>query len=200
MLDSRGFGVAVNKEKEITMSNMTVELPGTTIERLGDVTYKSVPKTVLGRPLKAGDTFPASQLIAPDWSEVDLQTFEGQVRLVSVVPSLDTGICDAQTKRFNDEAERLGNQVKIITVSADTPFAQRRWLKDAEVKNITVLSDHLAMAFGNATGTHIREMRLNQRSIFVINKDNIVTYAEYVPEIAQHPDYDAALEAVQKLI
>ena len=172
----------------------------TTLERFGDVTYKGVPQTVLGQPLKVGDHFPATKLTAPDLSQVDLQAFEGQVRLVSVVPSLDTGICDAQTKRFNDEAERLGNKVKILTISADIPFAQRRWLKDAEVKNITVLSDHHDMAFGDATGTHIRELRLDQRSIFVVAKDNTVAYVEYVPEIAQHPDYDAALEAVQKLI
>ena len=171
-----------------------------TSERFGAVTFKGVPQTVLGQPLNVGDKFPSTKLTAPDLSQVDLQTFEGQVRLVSVVPSLDTGICDAQTKRFNDEAERLGNKVKILTISADIPFAQRRWVKDAEVKNITVLSDHHDMSFGNATGTHIREMRLDQRSIFVVDKANTVTYVEYVPEIAQHPDYDAALEAVNKLI
>jgi len=169
-------------------------------ERHGAVTFKGVPQTVLGRPLQAGDRFPSVTLVAPDLSSVDLQSFEGQTRLVSVVPSLDTGICDAQTRRFNDEAEKFGDQLKVITVSADIPFAQRRWVKEAEVKNITVLSDHQSMAFGDATGTHIRELRLNQRSIFVVDKNNVVAYVEYVPEVSQHPDYDAALEAARKLI
>ena len=169
-------------------------------ERFGAVTFKGVPQTVLGRPLQVGDHFPSVSLVAPDLSSVDLKSFEGQTRLVSVVPSLDTGICDAQTRRFNDEAEKFGDQLKVITISADIPFAQRRWIKEAEVKSITVLSDHHDMAFGDATGTHIRELRLNQRSIFVVDKNNVIAYVEYVPEVSQHPDYDAALDAARKLI
>lgn len=88
----------------------------------------------------------------------------------------------------------------MITISADLPWAQKRWMSDAEVKNIIVLSDHKDMAFGDAAGTHVKEMRIEQRAVFVVDKDDTVTYAEYVPEIAQHPDYDAALEAVQKLL
>lgn len=172
----------------------------TTIERFGAVTYKGKPQTVRGNVIKVGDIFPAVQLFAPDLSEVNLRDFENMVRLISVVPSLDTGICDAQTKRFNAEAIQFGNAVKVITISADVPFAQRRWVKDNEVENITVLSDYHDMAFGDATGTHVKELRLDQRSIFVVDKGNRVTYAEYVPEIAQHPDYDAALEAVRKLL
>ena len=171
-----------------------------TTERFGAVTFKGKPQTVRGNGIKVGDILPAVQLIAPDLSEVNLRDFENTVRLISVVPSLDTGICDAQTKRFNEEARNLGDAVKVITVSADVPFAQRRWIKDSDVQNITVLSDYHDMAFGDATGTHVKELRLNQRSIFVIDKNNTVTYAEYVPEIAQHPDYDAALEAVRKLL
>ena len=168
--------------------------------RYGAVTFKGVPQTVVGRPLQVGDKFPSVTLVAPDLTSVDLSNFEGHTRLVSVVPSLDTGICDAQTRRFNTEAETFGDQLKVITVSADIPFAQRRWVKEAEVKNITVLSDHQNMAFGDATGTHIRELRLDQRSIFVVDKDNTITYVEYVPEVSQHPDYDAALDAARKLV
>ena len=156
--------------------------------------------TVVGPQLKPGDTFPNVALTATDWSAVNLKDLNGVVRLISVVSSLDTGICDAQTKRFNDEAEKFGDKVKVITVSADLPWAQRRWVNDAEVKNITVLSDHDGMAFGNAAGTHVKEMRIEQRAIFVVDKDDKVAYAEYVPEISQHPDYDAAIEAVNKLI
>jgi thiol peroxidase len=169
-------------------------------ERKGELTFKSKPLTVVGAQLKPGDKLPAVTLTATDWSKVDLGAMKGTVRLISVVPSLDTSICDAQTKRFNEEAENFGDKVKVITVSADLPWAQRRWVSDAEVKNITVLSDHEDMAFGDAAGTHVKEMRIEQRSIFVIDKDDTVKYVEYVPEIAQHPDYDAAIEVVKKLI
>jgi thiol peroxidase len=169
-------------------------------ERAGAVTFKGEPQTVVGQPLQVGDDFPSVQLVAPDLGKVDLSQFDSHVRLVSVVPSLDTGICDAQTKRFNNEAEAFGKRVKVITISADVPFAQRRWSKENEIKNITLLSDYHAMAFGDAAGTHVRELRLNQRSIFVVDANGKVTYAEYVPEISQHPDYDAALEAVHKLL
>lgn len=169
-------------------------------ERTGELTWKGKPLTVVGAQLKPGDTFPKVALTATDWSTVNLENLNGAVRLVSVVPSLDTGICDAQTKRFNDEAEKFGERVKVITVSSDLPWAQRRWVADAEVKNITVLSDHDGMAFGDAAGTHVKEMRIEQRAIFVVDRDGKVAYAEYVPEIAQHPDYDAAIEAVNKLI
>ncbi len=169
-------------------------------ERFGAVTFKGKPQTVRGSVIQVGDLFPAVKLVAPDLSEVDLRDYEGMVRLISVVPSLDTGICDAQTKRFNSEAVALGNAARVLTISADVPFAQRRWVKDADVQNITVLSDYRDMAFGDATGTHVKELRLDQRSIFVVGKNNVVTYVEYVPEIAQHPDYDAAVEAVHRLI
>ncbi|MCS6774543.1 MAG: thiol peroxidase [Anaerolineae bacterium] len=172
----------------------------TTIERTNELTLKGNPLTVIGPRLQPGDKFPAVKLTAPDWSAVDLASFSNHIRLISVVPSLDTGICDAQTKRFNEEAEKLGDRVKVITVSADLPWAQRRWMNDAEVKNITVLSDHAEMAFGDAVGTHVKEMRIEQRAVFVVDKDDTIVYAEYVPEIAQHPNYDAALEAVHKLL
>ena len=169
-------------------------------ERFGAVTFKGKPQTVRGNVIQVGDLFPSVKLVAPDLSEVDLKDYEGTVRLISVVPSLDTGICDAQTKRFNSEAIALGNAAKVLTISADVPFAQRRWVKESEVKNIIVLSDYRDMAFGEATGTHVKELRLDQRSIFVVGKNNVVAYVEYVPEIAQHPDYDAALEAVRNLL
>jgi thiol peroxidase len=168
-------------------------------ERYGAVTFKGAPMTAVGDPLKAGDRFPNVSLLAPDLSTVDLDAYAGTVRLISVVPSLDTGICDAQTRRFDDESGRLGSSVKIITVSADLPFAQKRWMKEADVTRLTLLSDHRDMAFGDAVGAHVKELRLDQRSIFVIDRDGVVRYAEYVPEIAQHPDYDAAIAAAEKL-
>ncbi|MCX6017709.1 MAG: thiol peroxidase [Chloroflexi bacterium] len=164
------------------------------------IEFKGKPLAIIGNQLKVGDKFPGSVLHANDFSAVDLGAMQGIVRLISVVPSLDTGVCDAQTKRFNEEAIKLGDAVKIITVSADPPFTQRRWANDSEVKNITVLSDHMAMAFGNAVGVHIPELRLDQRSVFVIDRDDVVRYAEYVPIFGQHPDYDAAIAVVKELL
>ena len=164
-------------------------------ERFGAVTFKGTPLTVIGQPLNPGDPMPDVSLTGIDLGKVSLGSLKGKVCLISVVPSLDTGICDAQTRRFNDEAEELGPNVRIITISADLPFAQKRWMTDAEVKNITALSDHTAMAFGDAAGTHVKELRIEQRSIFVVDRDGVVRYVEYVPEIAQHPDYDAAIAA-----
>lgn len=123
----------------------------------------------------------------------------GKVRLVSVIPSIDTGICDAQTRRMNEEAGNLGENVVILTVSADLPVAQARWCGAAGVDRVKMLSDHLDMAFGNAYGTTIKELRLDQRAIFIIDADDTVRYAEYVPEVGQHPDYDAALSALGEI-
>ncbi len=168
-----------------------------TTERFGAVTWRGVQRTVLGDPLQPGDRAPDFRLTANDWTQVTLADSAGKVRLISVVPSLDTGICDAQTRRFNEEASALGDNVVILTVSADTPYAQRRWCGAAGVSRVQTLSDHLDMNFGNAYATHMKEVRLERRAVFVVNADGIVTYVEYVPEIVQHPDYAGALEAVR---
>ncbi len=167
------------------------------VERFGAVTFKGQPQTVLGKPLQVGDKAPDFTLVANDLSTVTLQDSAGKVRLISVVPSLDTGICDAQTRRFNQEAANLGENVMIFTVSADLPFAQKRWCGAAGVDQVQTLSDHRDMSFGLAYGTYVKELRLEQRAIFVVDANNRVTYVEYVPEIAQHPDYEAALTAVR---
>ena len=131
---------------------------------------------------------------------VKISDSAGKVRLISVVPSLDTGICDLQTRRMNEEAAALGDDVVILTVSAEHPFNQKRWVGAAEVDAVQVLSDHKAMEFGEAYGLYIKEWRLDQRAMFVLDRDGQVTYTEYVPEIAQHPDYDAALAAVKAAV
>lgn len=169
-------------------------------ERVGELTHRERELTVLGEQLQVGDMAPDVVLRAGDQSEVPLSAFDGKARLISVVPSLDTGICDAQTRRFDEEAGALGNMVAIITVSAEHPFNQRRWCGAAGVDHVVVLSDHMDMAFGDAFGTHIKEYRLEQRAVFVVDKDGRITYREYVPEIAQHPDYEAALAAIQALL
>jgi len=113
------------------------------------------------------------------------------------VPSLDTGVCDKQTRRFNEEAAALGDNVVILTVSADLPFAQARWCGAAGVDKVQTLSDHYDMNFADAYGVHIKELRLDTRAIFVVDSANKIVYAEYVPEMTDFPDFDAALAAAR---
>jgi len=169
-------------------------------ERFGAVTRKGNPLTVLGAPLTVGDKAPTFELVANDLSKVSSEQFAGKVRLISVVPSLETGICDQQTRRFNEEAANFGDDVVILAVSAEHPWNQRRWCGASGVEQVQVLSDHLEMNFGTAFGTYIKELRLNQRSVFVIDRDDTVTYVEYVPEIAQFPDFDSALAALRAAV
>jgi thiol peroxidase len=115
-----------------------------------------------------------------------------------VVPSLDTPVCDLQTKRFNQEASGLGDDVVVYTVSADLPFAAARWCGANDAKNLQCLSDHRDMSFGDAYGTHVKELRLDARAVFVVDANDKISHAEYVAEITEHPDYDAALEAARK--
>ena len=167
-------------------------------ERPGGVTIKGNPLTLLGTPVAVGDTAPDFTVSAADFSPVSLSDSAGKVRLISVIPSLDTGICDAQTRRFNEEAASFGDNIVAMTISAEHPFNQKRWCGAAGVEDMQVLSDHQEMNFGKAYGTYIKEWRLEQRSIFVIDANDKVVYTEYIPEIAQFPDYDAALAALKE--
>ena len=171
-----------------------------TTERFGDVALGGQKLTVRGNVLQIGDTAPDFTLIANDFSRVTSQDSAGKIRLISVIPSIDTGICDAQTRRFNEEAASLGENVVILAVSVDLPSAQKRWCGAAGVERVQMLSDHKDMNFGDAYGTHVVELRQEQRAVFVVDSDNIVRYVEYVPEIGQHPDYEAALTAVRQII
>ena len=170
------------------------------MERAGDVTFQGNPLTAIGQKLTVGDKAPDFELLANDLSPVRLSDSAGKVRLVAVAPSLDTGVCDAQTRRFNESLSELGEGVVGYTVSADLPFAQGRWCGAAGVERMQTLSDHREMAFGDAYGTHIKELRLEQRAVFVIDGDGVLRYAEYVAEITHHPNYEAALAAVKDLI
>jgi thiol peroxidase len=167
-----------------------------TKENPGGVTIKGNPLTTLGEKVAVGQKAPSFNIRNSDMQIVSLDNWAGKIRLVSVVPSLDTGICDAQTRRMNEEATKLGDDVVVLTVSAEHPFNQKRWCGAAGIENVEVLSDHFDMNFGQAFGTHIKEWRLEQRAMFVIDSEDVIRYAEYVPEIAQHPDYEAALAAV----
>ncbi|MBI4341133.1 MAG: thiol peroxidase [Candidatus Omnitrophica bacterium] len=171
----------------------------TTQERPGTVTFKGTPMTLLGPAIAVGAKAPEFEVLAQDLTPVTLASSKGKTRLISVVPSLDTGICDAQTRRFNEEAAKLPTDLEILTISMDLPFAQKRWCGAAGIDRVKVLSDHRKGSFGRAYGTLIKELRLLARSIFVIDPSDTVRYAEYVPEVANHPNYDAALAAVRQL-
>ena len=176
----------------------TVTAPSTATERTGVITFKGGPLTLIGPEIKAGDKAPDFQVLGQDLSLVHLSSGQGKVRLISVVPSLDTPVCDAQTRRFNEEAAKLPN-VEIWTISMDLPFAQRRWCGAAGIQRVKVFSDHKDASFGTAYGTLIKELRLLARAIFVVDPQGTVRHAEYVREATTHPNYDTALTAVRQL-
>jgi len=153
--------------------------------------------TLAGPQLKPGDKAPDFTLVDNSLKPVTLKDTGNSVRIISVVPSLDTPVCDAQTKRFNEEAAKLPG-VDIITVSMDLPFAQKRWCGAFGVDKIKMLSDHKDGSFGASYGTLIQELRIESRAIFVLDKNNRVVHAEYVPEVADHPNYDTALAAARR--
>lgn len=167
-----------------------------TAERQGAITFKNGPVTLLGNEVKVGDQAPDFNVLANDLSPVTLASSAGTVRLISVVPSLDTGVCDAQTRRFNEEAANLGN-VKVLTVSVDLPFAQKRWCGAAGIENVQTLSDHRDLSFGVNYGVAIKELRLLARAIFVVDSSDKVVYVEYVSEATNHPNYEAAIAAAK---
>jgi thiol peroxidase len=166
------------------------------MERPGATTLKGNPFTLIGPELKAGDQAPDFSLVDNALKTVTLKDTGNQVRIISVVPSLDTPICDAQTKRFNEEAARLPG-VDILTVSMDLPFAQKRWCGAFGVDRVKMLSDHRDGSFGSNYGTLIKELRIESRAIFVLDGDNRIRHAEYVKEVADFPNYEAALAAVR---
>ncbi|MGH9785995.1 MAG: thiol peroxidase [Terriglobia bacterium] len=167
-------------------------------ERKGAVTLRGNPMTLVGPELKAGDKAPDFTVIGNDMKPVTLADTAGKVRILASVPSLDTPVCDAETRRFNEEAANLPG-VEILTVSMDLPMAQSRWCGAAGVKNVRTLSDYRERSFGPAYGVLIQEIKLEARAVFVLDKDNTIRYAEYVKEVAEHPNYAAALDAAKKL-
>lgn len=168
------------------------------MERSGATTLRGNPLTLVGPELKPGDAAPNFETVDNGLQAVDLSKTGGSVRIFSVIPSLDTPVCDAQTKRFNEEAAKL-NGVDIYTVSMDLPFAQKRWCGAFGVDKVKMLSDHKTGSFGSAYGTLIKELRIESRAIFVVDQSNVVRHAEYVKEVADHPNYEAALTVAKSL-
>ncbi len=163
-------------------------------------TLKGNPITLVGPQLAPGNAAPDFTLNKNLLETASLKDFAGKVKLISVVPSLDTGVCDAQTRRFNEEASKLGDNVVIITVSADLPFAQARWCGAAGVDRVVTLSDYKDNTFAKAYGVFIKELHLDMRSIFVLDRNDQITYVEVLGEMTEHPNYEAAIAAVKALI
>lgn len=170
------------------------------IERSAAVTFKGNPVTLLGHEAKIGNKARDFTVLANDLKEVHLADFSGKIIVLNVVVSLDTSICDVQTRRFNEELSRLGDQVRVVTISMDLPFAQKRWCGAAGLTNIETCSDHRDARFGVAFGVLIKELRLLARSVFIVDKAGVVRYAEYVKEVTSPPDYTSAIAAVKALL
>ena len=167
------------------------------IERKNATTLKGNPFTLVGPELKVGQKAPDFAVLAGNLSPVTLAASKGKTRLITSVPSLDTPVCDAETRRFNEEAAKL-TDVKTLVISVDLPFAQGRFCQTANIKNVECLSDHRDVSFGKAYGTLIKELRLLSRAIFVIDPSDTIQYVEYVKEVSSHPNYDAALNALKQ--
>ena len=168
-------------------------------ERKGIITFQGSPLTLLGEEPKVGQKARDFEALDNGLAPVKLSSFRGKICVLSSVPSLDTPVCDLETRRFNDEAARLGSDVEVIAISMDLPFAQKRWCGAAGVSRVKTLSDHRDANFGLAYGVLIKELRLLARAVFVVDREGMLRYSQIVKEIAQEPNYDEVLEAVKKL-
>jgi thiol peroxidase len=167
-------------------------------ERTGLVTMRGNPLTLQGEVVKVGDKAPDFEVLGNDLAPVKFSSFHGKACVISAVPSLDTPVCDMETRKFNDAAAKMGDDVAILTISMDLPFAQSRWCGAAGVDKVITLSDHRDANFGLAYGVLIKELRLLARAVFVVDRAGTVQYVELVNEIANEPDYDAALNALKE--
>ena len=169
-------------------------------KRTGVVTFAGNPIALLGKEVKVGDKAPAFTLLDNGLGEKTLADYAGKVKVISVVPSLDTGVCDAQTRWFNQNVSKLGENVVVLTVSVDLPFSQKRWCGAAGIDQVETLSDHRDLSFGENYGFILEGLRLLSRGIVVIDKDDVVRYVEYVPEVTSAVNFDAAEAATKALV
>jgi len=168
-------------------------------ERTGIITFKGNPMTLLGPELKVGDKAPDFAAVDITLAPVSLASHAGKIRIISAVPSLDTPVCDTETRRFNQEAAALPDNVVVLTVSLDLPFAQKRWCGAAGIDRVTTLSDYRDRSFGYAYGVVIKELLLLARCVFVVDAEGIIRYIQQVPEVTSEPDYAAVIAAVKAL-
>ena len=167
-------------------------------ERHGAVTMRGNPLTLVGNEVRVGDKAPDFEVLDNGLSPIRFSSFSGKTCIISAVPSLDTPVCDMETKRFNEEMGRLGFDVTMLTISMDLPFAQKRWCAAAGVSKIQTLSDYRDASFGMAYGVLIKELRLLARAVFVIDNTGTIRHIDLVKEIAHEPDYDAILNIVRR--
>jgi thiol peroxidase len=167
-------------------------------ERFGLLKFKGSSVTIVGNDLKPGDKAPEFKAHSLDWAVFQgLEQTKGKVRIIAAVPSLDTEVCDRETRRFNIEASNLGDDIVILVISTDLPFAQKRWCGGAGVDRVMTLSDHSNGEFGKNYGCFIKEVGLLRRAVFVIDRKNIITYSDYMPTLGDEPNYDAVLDAAK---
>lgn len=169
------------------------------VERKGIVTFQGSPLTLLGEEPALGMPAPEFQALDVELKPVGLGSFKGKICVLCSVPSLDTPVCDMETRRFNREAVNLGQDVEVVVVSMDLPFAQRRWCAGAGVDRVRTVSDHRDASFGLAYGTLIKELRLLTRAVFVVDRNGVLTYSQWVKEITKEPDYEEVLEAIERI-
>lgn len=169
-------------------------------ERFGLITLKGQPVTLIGNGIQEGDTAPDFQVVDNDMKPFSFSSIGGKITIITSVPSLDTPVCDLEARRFNQEAAGLGPDIRILVISMDLPFAQKRWCAAAGVANVTTLSDHKDASFGTQYGVLIKEVRLLARAVFVVSPRRIVRYTELVKEVGQEPNYEMALDAARKLL
>lgn len=168
-------------------------------ERTGIITMKGNPLTLIGDELKVGDVAPDFVALDNDLSPIKFLSFRGKICILSSVPSLDTPVCDMETRRFNEEASRLGPDVVILTISMDLPFAQKRWCAASGVDKVQTLSDHRDASFGTSYGVLIKELRLLARAVFLVDRKGTFQYIQIVKEMTSEPDYGVILEALKKI-
>ena len=168
-------------------------------EQPNAVTFKGNPMTLVGNEVNVGDKAPDVTLVATDMSERKISDYAGKTVVLSVVPSLDTPVCDAQTRRFNQEATGLGDDVVVLTVSLDLPFAQKRWCGAADIDCVQTLSDYRNREFGSSYGMLIKELGLLCRAVLIIDPQGVVRYKQLVGEVAEEPDYNAVLDALKQV-
>lgn len=170
------------------------------MEKSNTITVKGEPITLLGQGIQEGQSAPSFKVVDAELKDVASDEFKGKIKLIASVPSLDTPICDLQIKRFNDEAAKLSEEITIIFVSMDLPFAQKRFCQANKIKQVRTYSDYRDADFGLKYGVLIKELRLLARAIFIIDREDVVRYVEYVRELTSQPDYDKALSALREIL
>lgn len=171
------------------------------VERIGLITIGGKEMTVVGDDIRVGDTAPRFTAQAQDWSLVDvIEASRGKVRIVAALPSLSTSVCDRETRRFNQEAANLDKDIAVIAISMDLPFTQKNWCGAAGIDQVMVVSDHLSGEFGEKYGCLVKEARILRRSVFVLDRTDIVRYARYMPELGVEPNYSEVLDAAKNAL